>query len=183
MRVKTPSGDSWFQLTPSIAVTSYHGLQPGASGWDSSDKNTGVDCHALLQGIFLTQGSNLCLLCLLCWQTGYLSLVPPKRQTCERNKWQCALIYSDIVAWLVLFLFVCVCVCLWSRGSGCACACAFARKAIYQSDQEFNFQCQPERDISLCIQCAVGSECGIQRKTLAQQWKYKGMGFPSMLRR
>ena len=28
-------------------------------------KNPGVGCHALLQGIFLTQGSNLCLLQLL----------------------------------------------------------------------------------------------------------------------
>ena len=26
--------------------------------WDSPGKNTGVDCHALLQGIFPTQGSN-----------------------------------------------------------------------------------------------------------------------------
>ena len=33
--------------------------------WDSPGKNTGVGCHALLQGIFLTQGSNLHLLCLL----------------------------------------------------------------------------------------------------------------------
>ena len=30
--------------------------------WDSPGKNTGVDCHTLLQGIFLTQGSNLSLL-------------------------------------------------------------------------------------------------------------------------
>ena len=30
--------------------------------WDSSGKNTGVGCHALLQGIFATQGSNLGLL-------------------------------------------------------------------------------------------------------------------------
>ena len=30
--------------------------------WDSPGKNTGVGCHALLQGIFLTQGSNPCLL-------------------------------------------------------------------------------------------------------------------------
>ena len=29
---------------------------------DSSGKNTGVGCHALLQGIFPTQGLNLCLL-------------------------------------------------------------------------------------------------------------------------
>ena len=30
--------------------------------WDSPCRNTGVGCHGLLQGIFLTQGSNLCLL-------------------------------------------------------------------------------------------------------------------------
>ena len=33
--------------------------------WDSPGKNTGVGCHALLQGIFPTQGSNLRLLWLL----------------------------------------------------------------------------------------------------------------------
>ena len=27
--------------------------------WDSPGKNTGVGCHALLQGLFQTQGSNL----------------------------------------------------------------------------------------------------------------------------
>ena len=30
--------------------------------WDFPDKSTGVGCHFLLQGIFLTQGSNLGLL-------------------------------------------------------------------------------------------------------------------------
>ena len=34
-------------------------------------KNTGVDCHFLLQGIFPDQGSNLCL---LHWQAGSLPL-------------------------------------------------------------------------------------------------------------
>ena len=29
------------------------------AAWDSPGKNTGVGCHALLQGIFPTQGSNL----------------------------------------------------------------------------------------------------------------------------
>ena len=39
---------------------------PGSSVHeDSPDKNTGVGCHALLQEIFWTQGSTLCLLCLL----------------------------------------------------------------------------------------------------------------------
>ena len=33
-------------------------------------KNTGVGCHALLQGIFLTKGSNTHLLSLLHWQVG-----------------------------------------------------------------------------------------------------------------
>ena len=31
--------------------------------WDSPWKNTGVGCHFLLQGIFPSQGSNVCLLC------------------------------------------------------------------------------------------------------------------------
>ena len=45
--------------------------------WASLAKNTEVGCHALLQGIFLTLGSNPCLLCLLHWQAGSLPLVPP----------------------------------------------------------------------------------------------------------
>ena len=49
---------------------------PGSSVLrDSLGKNTGLGCHALLQGIFLTQGSNLHLLCLLHWQAGSLPLV------------------------------------------------------------------------------------------------------------
>ena len=45
--------------------------------WDSPGNNTGVGCHFLLQGIFLTQGSNRQLLCLLHWQVGSLPPVPP----------------------------------------------------------------------------------------------------------
>ena len=39
----------------------YHGLQPSRllSPWDFPGKNTGVDCHSLLQGMFPTQGLNL----------------------------------------------------------------------------------------------------------------------------
>ena len=44
---------------------------------DSPGKNTGVGGHARLQGIFLTQGSNPCLLHLLHWQAGSLPLAPP----------------------------------------------------------------------------------------------------------
>ena len=43
-----------------------YGLHPARllCQWDSPGKNTGVGCHAVLQGIFLTQGSNLDLPCL-----------------------------------------------------------------------------------------------------------------------
>ena len=42
--------------------------------WDFPGKNTGVGCHFLLQEVFLTQGSNLRLLCLLHWQADSLPL-------------------------------------------------------------------------------------------------------------
>ena len=41
-----------------------HGMQPARllCPWDSPGKNTGVGSHYFLQGIFLTQESNPCLL-------------------------------------------------------------------------------------------------------------------------
>ena len=51
--------------------------------WDFPGKNIGVGCHALLQGIFLTQGWNPCLLCLLHWQMGPLQIEPGSSQTPE----------------------------------------------------------------------------------------------------
>ena len=44
-----------------------HGLYPIRllCPWNSPGKNTGVGCHFLLQGIFLSQGLNQCLLDLL----------------------------------------------------------------------------------------------------------------------
>ena len=48
-----------------------HGLQPSRllCPWNFPGKNTGVVCHFLLQGIFLTQGSNLksCISCIGRW--------------------------------------------------------------------------------------------------------------------
>ena len=51
-----------------------YGLQPTRllCPWDSPGKNPGVRCHALLQGIFQTQGSNPGLLCLLLIHWGNL---------------------------------------------------------------------------------------------------------------
>ena len=53
-----------------------YGLQPTRLlyPWNSPDMNTGVGCHALLQGIFPTQGLNPRLLGLLHWQVGSLPL-------------------------------------------------------------------------------------------------------------
>ena len=42
--------------------------------WNFPGKNTGVGCHFLLQGIFLTEESNPGLLHLLCWQVDALPL-------------------------------------------------------------------------------------------------------------
>ena len=57
---------------------------PGPLSMGSQGKNTGVGCHhALLQGIFLTQGSNPHLLGLLHWQVDSLPLVPPGKPACN----------------------------------------------------------------------------------------------------
>ena len=60
----------------SVVSDSLHpyGLQPTRllCPWDSPGKHTGVGCHALLQGIFPTQGLNLSLLHLLHWQADSL---------------------------------------------------------------------------------------------------------------
>ena len=42
--------------------------------WNFSSKNTGAVCNFFLQGIFLTEGSNLSFLCLLHWQVDFLPL-------------------------------------------------------------------------------------------------------------
>ena len=45
--------------------------------WDSPGKNTGVGAHTFPQGIFLIQGSNPHVSCLLHWQAGSLPPAPP----------------------------------------------------------------------------------------------------------
>ena len=49
----------FYPMDCSLAGSSVHG--------DSTGKNTRMGCHALLQEIFPTQGSNPGLLCLLHW--------------------------------------------------------------------------------------------------------------------
>ena len=71
----------------SSRVSSVHGDSPG--------KNTGVGCHALLQGIFPTQGSGPSLSCLLLWQAGSLPLVPPGKPSGELCVCVCCLVVSS----------------------------------------------------------------------------------------
>ena len=59
--------------------SSVHSYSPG--------KNTGVGCHALLQGIFPTQGSNPHLFCLLHWQAGSSPLAPPGKPIKPLASW------------------------------------------------------------------------------------------------
>ena len=79
------------QSCPVYSLRSY-GLWPARflCPWDSPGKNTEVGCCALLQGIFLTQGSKPPLLGLLYWQVNFLPLVPPGKPP---N-------YHNIVNWL-----------------------------------------------------------------------------------
>ena len=58
---------------------------PGSSAHGTPGKNTGVGCHALLQGIFSTRGSNLSLLCLL--QVCSLPLAPPEKSIVDSSNY------------------------------------------------------------------------------------------------
>ena len=69
------------------------------SPWDSPGKNTGVGCHALLQGIFLTQGSNpglphcrrilYCLSCRKCHLAHCFCFTPGKYSDFNLNCLSC----------------------------------------------------------------------------------------------
>ena len=66
------------QLCPTLCSSIMDCSLPGSSvHGDSPGKNTKVGCHVFLQGIFLTRGSNPCLLYLHHWQGSSLPLVPP----------------------------------------------------------------------------------------------------------
>ena len=70
--------------------------------WDSPGKNTGAGCHFLLQGISLTQGSNLHLWHLLHWQVDSLLInhlgSPSYRLKC--------------ILYIYMHLYICICVCV-----------------------------------------------------------------------
>ena len=62
-----------------LSATPWTVAHQAALSMGLSGKNTGGGCHALLQGIFPTQGLNPSLLCLLHWQASTLPLAPPGR--------------------------------------------------------------------------------------------------------
>ena len=64
--------------------------------WNFPGKNTGVGCHFLLQGIFPTPGSHLCLLHLLHWQADSLPLA---LHGLEHSKWSTNALYCQRANW------------------------------------------------------------------------------------
>ena len=74
-------------------------------------KDTGVGRHFLLQGIFLTQRSNLHLFCLLHWQAGSLLLAPAGKPNLKSSpaKNSCCILSKE---WRLLSCPACIC-CTW----------------------------------------------------------------------
>ena len=75
-----------------------YGLSPAIlpCPYDSSGRNTAVGCHALLQGVFLTQRWNLHLLGLLHWQEG--PLPPGPSFTQNQTNYDMLLMKCDLVS-------------------------------------------------------------------------------------
>ena len=61
------------QSCPTLCDSMDYSL-PGSSVHGTPQERI-LGCHALLQGIFPTQGLNPCILCLLHWQVGFLFFV------------------------------------------------------------------------------------------------------------
>ena len=77
---------------------------PGSSVHRLSGKNTGVGSHSLLQGIFLTQGSNLGLL--HCRQILSHQESPDKERGCEKTK--CLAPNHTLESWKPRSTWVCL---------------------------------------------------------------------------
>ena len=77
-RAFCPQSDLYPKCVHACSVTSVvsDSVTPGTVAHHAplSMRFSGVDCHAFLQGIFPTQGSNPRLLCLLHWEAGSLPL-------------------------------------------------------------------------------------------------------------
>ena len=67
-------------------------------------KSTGVGCHSLLQGIFLTQESNVSLLYLPHWQPGSLPAEPPEKPYVYIDLFY---FQVSVTGWIVLLKVIC----------------------------------------------------------------------------
>ena len=85
--------------------------------WNSPDKNTGVSCHSLLQGIFQTQGLNSGLLHFkrilyhLSHQESPKMLLVTNKSTwyfknLDGNVW------ITLIKYIYIYIYMCVCVCV-----------------------------------------------------------------------
>ena len=121
---------------------------PGSSvHGDSPGRSTGVGCHALLQGIFLTQGSNPRRFRLWLWQVGSLPLAPPGK---------------PLGGELLHFLTIIV---ISLRNPSCCCkpAClkiSFNVKSVTQSDPEIFLQKKINHKVTLC-RLDIGSSASL----------------------
>ena len=71
--------------------------------WDFPGKNTGVDCHFLLQGIFLTQGWNPHL---LYWQADSLPPVPPGKPMTKKDGQQMLGGPTHCVVYISMWIYI-----------------------------------------------------------------------------
>ena len=71
MEVLTSHACSLAQKCPTLCNPTDFATRRLLCPWDYPGKNTGVGCYFLLQGIFLIQGLNLHLPCLLHWQVDF----------------------------------------------------------------------------------------------------------------
>ena len=79
---------------------------PGSSVHGIISKNTGVGCHFLLQGIFLTQGLNLHLLRLLPWQADSVPLSHLGSRRMRSTEKQMNSGTFLVVQWLIISLIM-----------------------------------------------------------------------------
>ena len=120
--------------------------------WDFPGKNTGVGCHFLYQGIFLTQGSNPHLLKLLHWQADSLTL---HHLGGPQTLWNDSVQFSHSV----------VSDSLWAHGLQHARPpCPSPNPAVYPNSCPLSWYCHPTVlssvvPFSSCLQSFSTSEC------------------------
>ena len=136
-----------------------HGLQHirFLCPWDSPDKNKGVGCHFLLQGIFLIQGSKLCL---LHWQADYEFI------------WSLSQVYVPMSAYASCRCPMCVSYFRWNKiGWGLTCPSCISPGALWALPQLYK---QPSHS---------GDHCALEIKTLDQSNKSEERGIKGIKRK